>query len=59
MPDDGKGKDKPYWVVLKSNKSFVAGWEDIRQADLDAADRNKRAEEMGIKARYEMVPREA
>ena len=52
--------DQPFHIRLKGVKGgpgFVHGTEDEVQATADAKDRNKRAEKLGIVARYEVVPK--
>lgn len=39
------------------NDNFQKGFSIREAAEADAADRNKRAEELGIKTRYEVKPR--
>lgn len=53
-------KDEPFHIRLKGvsdGPGFVTGYAEEAQAVTSAADRNKRATEMSIKARYEVVPK--
>lgn len=45
----------PHFVRLVGQTSRIVGADTIEEAQADAAERNKRAEEFGIKARYEAV----
>jgi len=44
-------------VGVKDGPGFVMGYPDEVQAKASAGDRNNRAESLGIKARYEVVPK--
>lgn len=48
--------DKP-WRVVHSNGDVVAGFDDEQCAEDDAVERNKRADEFGIAARYTAAPK--
>lgn len=55
---DKQPKDQPFHIRLTGvadGPGFVHGVETEAQAKADAADRNKKAEAMGIKARYEVA----
>lgn len=51
--------DEPFHVVADTPGydpgHFVAGWPAQDQADTDAADRNERAEKLGIETRYRAI----
>lgn len=52
--------DKPFFVrqsglTYGPNKGAIKGYNDREPADADCAERNSRAEELGLKARYEVI----
>lgn len=46
------------YQVQTTEGSFVKEFDDSTEAARDAETRNRRAEEMGVRARYEIVPSE-
>ena len=48
-----KPVDMPFRVVTTDTKTFVNGFETEDSAKASAVDCNKRAEQLGIKTRYE------
>ena len=55
MADEQKDVDKPFHVVVMLNgeENFVAGFLNFGAATAEAERRDVRAEEMGLKSRYE------
>ena len=52
---DPKEMERPYLVILVGlplSRGFVRGYEDPHLAGESAKERNQRAEELGLKARY-------
>ena len=58
--EESKPIDRPFHVRLvdaDGSRGFTAGYNTVEEAEKSAADRNARAEELGIKARYAAVPK--
>ena len=56
MRNSKAGEGYMFFSVHKQSKSAVKGFMDETSADLDAEDRNERAFNMEIEARYEVCP---
>lgn len=52
-----KESDRPFRVQTVEEKSMASGHDSLEGAQASAKDRNSRATEMGLKVRYEAVPK--
>lgn len=50
-----KSQDFPFFDRQVGTTGAIRGFDSLDDAEISAADRNNRAKEMGLKARYEAV----